>query len=110
MGAQEVAFLFQPFDDLGKSRVPVEIARQEKGGFDVVLPQRLPDSGVAIRKFMACEEKSKFLFRCVPSNDSSLKGGYFFFTTLPFVRPSICKAENKKLRLAVPSMVGSLVE
>lgn len=112
MGPQVVPVFFQAFNNGCKTGVAVKVSGKKEGRGYVVLSQGFSDDRVTICKLMAGEDQRQLFLRGVPPDYGPLVPGYFFFIflTLPFSLPSIWSEESRKLRLAVPSMVGSLVE
>lgn len=72
----------------------------------MLIPQRARNKFTAVSERIACKDKCYFSLRQIATNNSSvIIGQGFFFTFLV----SLSLAANKYTRLAVPSIVGSLV-
>jgi hypothetical protein len=69
MGAEVMTILPQRSYDIGKLAVTIEIAGEEKGGFDIVLLEHAADEFTAVSKLVAGKDEMDFLLRSISSND-----------------------------------------
>lgn len=70
----------------------------------MLILQRARNKFTAVCERIACKDKCYFSFRQIATNNSSVIIGQGFFFLV-----SLSLAANKYTRLAVPSIVGSLV-
>ncbi|WP_244554762.1 hypothetical protein [Pontibacter indicus] len=74
-----MSLFFQPPDQKFESRIPVKAAREEKGGFGLVLLQRLPDYLPSVRKFITRKDERDLPKRRVAPDDGAVAVNDYFF-------------------------------